>query len=302
MKAIVFDRYGPPEVLRLADLDRPRPGPSQVRVRVRAAGIQPFDALVRQGRMEVPVNFPQQLGNEFAGVVDQVGSGVREWSDGDEVLGWAHMASLAEYTVADQDAIVGKPAAMPWQVAGGLGASGQTAATALRDLAVDSGETLLIHAAAGGAGTAAVQLGQAWGAAVIGTSSEANHEYIASLGATPVSYGSGLIERVRAAAPAGVDAALDAVGGQALHDSLALVRNKNRIATLVDHDLAGELGVRGVRARRSAAQLSEIVTLSQQGALHVTIRAMFPLEAIADAHRLIETGHGKGKIVVVLDD
>ncbi len=300
MKAIVFDRYGPPEVLRLADIEEPRPGSGQVRVRVRAVGIQPFDTLVRQGRMDVPVRFPQRLGNEFSGVVDRVGDGVREWSAGEEVLGWAFMASLGEYAVAGADALVRKPAGMPWEVAGGLSSSGQTAYTALRELGVGAGETVLVHAAAGGAGTAAVQLARAWGAEVIGTASEANHAYLASLGATPVTYGDGLVERVRAAAPGGVHAALDAIGGQALRDSLDLVRDRNRIATLADHALAEELGVRGVRARLSAEQLNELVGLYQKGTLRVPIRATFPLERTADAHREVETGHGRGKVVVTL--
>jgi NADPH:quinone reductase-like Zn-dependent oxidoreductase len=278
MKAVVFEKHGPPEVLKIIDLEKPRPGPVQVRVRVRAAGIQPFDTGVRQGSLSYPVNFPQQLGNEFSGVVDQVGEDVSEWSEGDEVLGWALMASLAEYVVAGADAIVHKPADMPWEVAGGLSSSGQTAYTALRELKVSSDETVLIHAAAGGVGTVAVQLARAWGAEVIGTPREANHEYLTSLGAIPVAYGTGLIKRVRAAAPAGMHAALDAIGGQALRDSLALVRDKNRIVIIVDHEVADKLGVRGVRARRSVNQLKELVTLYQKGALHILIRARFPLE------------------------
>jgi len=301
MKAVVFDKHGPPEALEIVDLAEPHPAPGQVRVRVRAVGIQPFDIGVRRGSLDVPVHFPQQLGNEFSGVVDELGDGVGDWSEGAAVLGWANMASLAEYVVTGRDAIVRKPADMPWEVAGGLGASGQTAYTALRELNVRSGDTVLIHAAAGGVGTVAVQLARAWGAVVIGTASAANHAYVASLGATPVAYGDGLVERVRAAALNGVQAALDAHGGQALRDSITLVRDKNRIATLVDHDLAGELGVRGVRAQRRAAQLSELVTLYQKGALRILIRATFPLEKIVDAHRAVETGHGRGKVVVVLE-
>ncbi|MQA88114.1 MAG: zinc-binding dehydrogenase [Streptosporangiales bacterium] len=300
MKAVVFGRHGPPEVLEIVDLEEPLPGPGQVRVRVRAAGIQPFDVGVRRGSLSFPVSFPQRLGNEFSGVVDRVGEGVGEWSEGDEVLGWAFMASLAEYAVAGVDALVRKPAGMPWDVAGAMSSSGHTAYTALRELGVGSGDTLLVHAAAGGVGTVAVQLARAWGAEVIGTASEANHEYLAGLGATPVAYGDGLVERVRAAAPGGVDAALDAVGGQALRESLALVWDRDRIATLVDHDLADELGVRGVRARRSLEQLEELVALYEKGALRIAIRATFPLEGIVDAHRLVETGHGRGKVVVTL--
>ncbi|MEO3827695.1 NADP-dependent oxidoreductase [Actinomadura sp. B10D3] len=298
---MVFGGFGPPEVLDIVELAVPDPGPGQVRVRVLAGGVQPFDTAVRRGVMGVPVSFPQQIGNEFAGVVDQVGAGVDAWSEGDEVFGWSHMSSLAEYAVAGVDAIVGKPAGMPWEVAGCLSASGQTALTALRELGVGSGDTVLVHAAAGGAGTMAVQIARAYGAEVIGTAGEANHEYLIELGATPITYGDGLVDRVRAAAPNGVDAVLDAVGGQALRDSLALVRDRSRIGTLVDHDLAVELGVRGIRARRAAEQLQQLVTLYDRGMLRVHIRATYPLEAVADAHREVETGHGRGKVVVTLD-
>ncbi|MEO3824737.1 NADP-dependent oxidoreductase [Actinomadura sp. B10D3] len=302
MRAVVFERIGPPRVLDIVDLDRPCPGPGQVLVRVLAAGVQPFDTAVRRGVMGVPVSFPQQIGNEFAGVVDQVGAGVHAWSEGDEVLGWSHMALLTEYAVAGADAIVGKPAGMPWEVAGCLSASGQTALTALRELGVGSGDTVLVHAAAGGAGTMAVQIARAYGAEVIGTAGEANHEYLIELGATPIAYGDGLVDRVRAAAPNGVDAVLDAVGGQALRDSLALARDRSRIGTLVDLDLAVELGVRGIRARRAAEQLQQLVTLYESGMLRVHIRATYPLEAVADAHREVETGHGRGKVVVTFEE
>ncbi len=298
MKAVLFDRYGPADVLAIADVEPPQPKPGQVRVQVRAVGIQPFDVGVRLGSMPIPVDFPQRLGNEFAGVVETTGDGVTGWRAGDEVIGFAFMRSLAQYVVVDQEVLVRKPATMPWDVAGGLSSSGQTAYWALRELGVTRGETVLIHAAAGGVGTVAVQLARAWAADVIGTASAANHDYVASLGASPVAYGSGLVDRVRALAPGGVDVALDAVGGQALRDSLNLVADRSRIGTLVDHDSADALGVRGIRAQLSADQLRALVALHEAGDLRLTIRATFPLERIADAHREVERGHGRGKVVV----
>lgn len=300
MRAVLVAEHGPPDVLKLAELDVPRHGPDQVRVRVRAAGIQPFDTYVRQGRPGFAAALPHQLGNEFSGIVDAVGSAVTGWSEGDAVLGWAAMTSLAEYVIADTAAIVAKPQHMPWDTAGTLSASGQTACTALRELHVGAGDTLLVHAAAGGAGSATVQLARHLGARVIGTASKANHGYLTSLGAIPVAYGAGLANRVRTHSPYGVDAALDAIGGQALRDSLALVPDKNRIATLVDHDLADELGVRGIRAQRSTEQLRAVVAAWRSGALRSTIRATFPLDEIADAHREVEHGHGAGKVVVTI--
>jgi NADPH:quinone reductase-like Zn-dependent oxidoreductase len=299
MRAAVFDRYGPPEVLQVVDLPAPAPRPDQVRVQVRSAGVQPFDTYVRQGLPGFSAHaFPQQLGQEFSGVVDQVGAAVAKWVDGDEVLGWAQMTSHAEYVLTGANALVPKPRGMDWDEAGALSSSGQTAYTALRALHVGSGHTVLIHAAAGGVGTIAVQLARAWGARVIGTASTTNHAYLATLGAFPVAYGPGLTGRVRAVAPDGVDAVLDAAGGTALRDSLGLVRDKSRIATLVDHDRADRLGVRGVRARLCAGQLDELAALHRAGVLRILIREAFPLERIADAHRAIETRHGRGKVVL----
>lgn len=303
MRAAVFDRYGPPEVLRVADLPAPRPGPGQVRVTVRAAAVQPFDTMARRGAAGVPVTFPQQLGNEFSGIIHATsassGDDPNAWAVGDEVIGFTWMNALAEQVVVDQDVLVAKPPAMTWDTAGAIFASGTTALTALRELRIGAGDTLLVHAAAGGAGTMTVQLARHLGARVIGTASPANHTYLTGLGAIPVAYGDGLVERVRAVTPAGVDAALDAVGGgQPLRDSLALVPERYRVGTLVDFDLAHQLGARAIRAQRSRDNLEQLVHLHTAGALQITIRARYPLEEIAHAHREVERGHGRGKVIV----
>lgn len=301
MRAVLCERNGPPEVLRLADLPVPEPGPGQVRVRVRAGGVQPFDVYVRRGDPEFRQPLPHQLGNEFAGVVDRPGPGVSEWAPGDAVLGWAPMTALADFVLADRDAIITKPVTMPFEVAGALSASGQTALAALDRLNVAAGETLLIHAAAGGAGTMAVQIARHRGVRVIGTAGASNQRHLESLGAVPVEYGPGLVDRVRALAPTGVDAALDAIGGQALHDSIELVGDRSRIATLADHALAARLGVHGIRTGRRLERLRVLADLYQRGVLRVTIRARFGIERIADAHRAVEQGHGRGKVVVVMN-
>src|SRR5690606_11989447 len=158
---------------------------------------------------------------------------------------------------------------------------------------------VLIHAAAGGVGTVAVQLARLWGATVIGTASERNHAYLRSLGAIPVAYGPGLVERVREVAPQGVSAALDAIGGDALHASLELVKDPERIGTLVDFELADRLGVRKLRTDRRAGRLQELVDLVARGALRITISGEHPLAGAADARRAVERRHGRGKIVIV---
>lgn len=303
MKAVAFSAYGGPEVLQLVEAELSQAGVGQVRVRIKAAGVQPFDCAVRSGWNPpgMTVRFPQTIGNEFAGVVDQVGEGVTGFSVGSEVFGWSLLACYAEYVVVSADQIVTKPREMPWEVAGVMSASGQTAHTALQALGVGQGDTVLIHAAAGGVGTFAVQLARAWGATVIGTASAGNHEYLRSLGAIPVSYGDGLVERMRTLAPEGVDAALDAAGRDALYASVALVNDKDRIGTLVDFELAEQLGVRLIRSQRSVARLAELVALYTQGKLHIHIRKTFPLHQASDAHREVEAGHGRGKVVLTVD-
>lgn len=302
-KAVVFTAYGDPEVLHTVEVERPRPGAGQILVAVRAAGVQPFDALFRSGvnRQWMPAAFPQGLGNEFAGVVAETGDGVTALSPGDEVIGWAARACYAEHVVVGTDQVVAKPAGMPWPEAGVLSASGQTAATALADLGVGKGDTVLIHAAAGGVGSFAVQLAVALGATAIGTASERNHDYLRSLGAVPVAYGDGLEERVEALAPGGVDAALDCAGtAEALRCSVALVGDRDRAGSIAFNPIAQQLGVRSLGTERTAARLAELTRLYTQGMLKIAIQREFRLEEAAEAHRAIETGHVRGKIVLII--
>ncbi|WP_343071577.1 zinc-binding dehydrogenase [Brevibacillus choshinensis] len=160
---------------------------------------------------------------------------------------------------------------------------------------------MLVHAAAGGVGTFAVQIARAYGATVIGTASEGNHEYLRSLGVIPISYGSGFVDRVRAVAPKGVDAALDAVGGEALAASLEVVKQKERIGTIVEFEQATQLGVRAIRSQRSADRLQHLVDLYNRDQLRITIRQSFPLHLAAKAHQELESGHGRGKVVIVIE-
>jgi NADPH:quinone reductase-like Zn-dependent oxidoreductase len=304
MKAAAISTYGSPDVLQIMEFETPTAGPGQVRVRIKAAGIQPFDTAVRSTGWVPPgleIRYPQILGNEFAGVIDQVGIGVTDFSIGNEVLGWALLACYAEYVVVNVNQIVPKPQNMSWEEAGALTASGQTAHTAIEALGVHKGDTVLIHAAAGGVGTIAVQLALTWGATVIGTASDCNHDYLRSLGAIPVTYGHGLVERVHALAPNGVNVAFDAAGEDALLASVELVKNKNRIGTIVSFDLGQKLGVQIIRSKRSAGRLMELTELYSQGKLNIHIRKSFSLHQAADAHREMETGHGQGKIVLTID-
>ncbi|WP_441245991.1 NADP-dependent oxidoreductase [Kitasatospora sp. McL0602] len=300
MLASVFARPGGPEVLEVTELPVPKPGPGEVLVRVLAAGLQPSDTAVRRGWTPpgAVITLPAVPGNEFAGVVEQLGAGSYGWEKGDEVLGFHLLGGHAQYVAVPGDHLVAKPAAMSWEAAGSLSASGQTAHLALTELGVGAGDTLLVHGASGGVGTVAVQLARAWGATVIGTASEANHDYLRELGATPVAYGPGLAERLREAAPDGVDAVLDAAGRGALDASLPLVADRSRIGTITDYPAAQRLGVRGLRGPRTAARLAELTELWSAGGLRLEIAASYPLSHAAEAHRLVEAGHVRGKIVI----
>lgn len=302
MRAAIFDRYGPPEVLRLANRPDPQAGPGQVRVRVRAAGVQPFDVAVRRGWLagHLPVTFPQTLGQEYAGVVDQVGAGVTGLALGDAVLGSTMLNGHATHVVAPAANVVAKPAELDFPTAGGLVAAAQTASGALAELRVTAGDVLLVHAAAGAVGTIAVQLARLAGATVIGTASPGNHHHLRRLGATPVAYGDGLVPAVRAVAPDGVDVALDAAGGAAIAASVELVADRDRIGTIVDDKHAAEHGVRVVRAPRSPQRLAQVVALAAQGRVVLPIRA-YPLADVVAAHAAVESRHGRGKVVLIVE-
>ncbi|MCA1717078.1 MAG: NADP-dependent oxidoreductase, partial [Actinobacteria bacterium] len=203
MKAVVIDEFGGPEVLHVVDRELPEPGTGQVRVRVRAAGVNPVDSKIRSGAAQqmFPTQLPAVLGIEIAGTVDGVGPGVDGLAVGDDVLGFADGGGYAEYALATT--VAPKPAQLEWAAAAALPVAAETALRVLNLLEVTQGDTVLIHGAAGGVGTVAVQVAVARGATVIGTASEPNHDYLRELGATPVLYGDGLVDRVREVAPDG---------------------------------------------------------------------------------------------------
>lgn len=305
MQAVHFDRYGGPDELYPTVLAMPEAAPGELRVRVRAAGVQPADIARRSGEfarrgIDAQAAFPQRLGHEFAGVVDQIGDGVRGYYHGQEVLGWCDGGAYAEAVTVPAAQVVAKPPMMSWAVAGALSASGQTAQVALRALEVGRGDTLLVHGAAGGVGSIAVQLARLAGARVIGTASRENHAYLRTLGVEPVLYGEGLVARVRELAPQGVTVALDAAGRGAIAASLALGARRERIGSLVDGEGAREHGVLRLRGECDRDRLRQLVELYEHGRLHVHVREIYPLAHAAVAHRDVETGHGRGKVVLMV--
>ncbi|MEV1082666.1 NADP-dependent oxidoreductase [Streptomyces sp. NPDC050211] len=301
--AVQFAEYGTPDVLRIVDVPPLTAGPAQVRLAVRAAGVNPIDWRILHGYMRqvMPLDLPGGLGSDVAGVVDQVGAGVTAFSVGDEVLGASTTPSYAQSALADPAALVGKPASVPWEVAATLAGTGITAWEVLNKLKVTTGETLLVHAAAGGVGTFAVQLAVARGARVIGTASERNHEQLRSLGAEPVTYGKGLVDRVRAISPRGVDAVLDASGRGEIPDSIELAGGPTRVLSLVAFDAAStgiqihmtEPGAGGPEALR------DILALIEAGRLRVPISGTYSLDEVAVAVEVSQSGHPGGKLVVL---
>jgi NADPH:quinone reductase-like Zn-dependent oxidoreductase len=301
MKAIQFDRFGGTEVLHEADVSVPVPGPGQVRVRVKAAGLNAIDGKIRSGTMEAirPTPLPAIPGGELAGVVDAVGDGVSAVQVGDEVLGWSDTGAYAEYALATT--VSRKPADLSWEDAAALPVASETAERVLNLLGVTEGETVLMHGAAGGVGTIAVQLAVARGARVIATAGPGNQDYLASLGATPTVYGEGLVERVRALAPEGVDAVFDLAGKGALEDSIALRGGTERIVTIADFR-ARQLGIvfASGAQEQSAARLAALAEDAANGRL-VTTATAYPLEKAADAQQVSDAGHVRGKLVLTVD-
>ncbi|MFJ8053367.1 NADP-dependent oxidoreductase [Streptomyces luteogriseus] len=308
MKAISYSRYGGPEVLAFGEIRDPKVGPDAVLVKVRAAAVNPVDWKAREGYLDgilAPV-FPVVPGWDVSGVVVRPGVAVSEFDVGDEVIGYVRedflsRGTFAEYVAAPLRTLARKPRNLSFEEAAGLPLVGLTAHQVLNKvLQVKRGETVLVHAAAGGVGSIAVQLGVHLGARVIGTASEPNHDFVRGLGGDPVVYGEGLGERVRGLAPEGVDAVFDTVGGDALKVSANLLAPEGRLASIADNDVV-KYGGRYYFVRPDAQDLQHVADLAEQGVVSVHVDETFPLERAADAHRLNQEGRTRGKIVVTVD-
>jgi NADPH:quinone reductase-like Zn-dependent oxidoreductase len=308
MKAISYSRYGGPEVLAFGEVRDPKVGPDAVLVKVRAAAVNPVDWKAREGYLDgilAPV-FPVVPGWDVSGVVVRPGVAVSEFDAGDEVIGYVRedflsRGTFAEYVAAPLRTLARKPRNLSFEEAAGLPLVGLTAYQVLINvLQVKRGETVLVHAAAGGVGSIAVQLGVHLGARVIGTASESNHDFVRGLGGEPVVYGEGLGERVRGLAPEGVDAVFDTVGGDALKVSANLLAPEGRLVSIADNDVVN-YGGRYYFVRPDPQDLQRLADLAEQGVVSVHVDATFPLERAADAHRLNQEGRTRGKIVVTVD-
>ncbi|MGW1653242.1 NADP-dependent oxidoreductase [Streptomyces atratus] len=300
-KAYVFTRNGGPEVEALIEQDVPVPGPGELLVAVRAAGVNPVDWKLRTGYTRPgsePQPFPTVFGSEAAGVVEGVGPGVEGFAVGDEVFGNPLTGGYAEYTLLSVAVTAHKPAELSFTDAAVLPVAVATAYDGIRQLGLAPGSTLLITGAGGGVGTAAVQLARHAGVHVIGTASAAKKEFIESLGAVHVESGAALADRVRAAAPDGIDAVFDLVGGDTLRAVAPLLTDPATLISAGGKPLAVELGGAVVARARTAAVLDEVANLVVTGALRTHVTGTFPLAEAGEALRAVESGHARGKIVI----
>ena len=299
MRALRFRAYGGPEVLEWAEAPDPHAGPGQVRIAVRAASVNPIDWKAFAGALSggKPMVGTGYLGYDAAGVVDEVGEGVSGISVGDDVLGRGRNTQ-AEYAVLDSWAK--KPSSVDWAVAAAAGVAGETAERGLRLLGVQSGDTLFVDGGAGGVGAVAVQMAVARGARVIASSSEANHDYLREIGATPVLYGDGVADRVRAAAGGQVAAVFDVAGRTPVEDLIGLVREPSQVVSIANF-AAGEAGARvtgGGADSQPMRALTEVAELLAQNLLVIKVQT-FPFDRAAEAYRISQAGHVRGKLVLV---
>ena len=307
MKAISYSRYGGAEVLEYGERPDPKVGPDSVLVKVRAAAVNPVDWKAREGHLRSGLEavFPVIPGWDVSGVVVQPGIAVDEFAVGDEVIGYVRedflsRGTFAEYVAAPVRTLARKPLSLSFEAAAGLPLAGLTAYQVLhRSLRIQDGDTVLVHAAAGGVGSLAVQLARHAGARVIGTASDHNPDHVRRLGGEPVAYGEGLADRIRVLAPDGVDAAFDTVGGEALRVSAEVLKPGGRLVSIADGEVFS-YGGRYAFVRPDTDDLAELSALAEQGVISVHVDRTFPLEQAADAYRLNEEGRTRGKIVVTV--
>jgi NADPH:quinone reductase-like Zn-dependent oxidoreductase len=316
VRAIGIREFGGRDKLELLDVPEPKVPPDAVKIRVRAAGANPADWKIREGRSDArfPHVFPVVLGWDAAGVVDEVGPGVVEVEPGEDVIAYCRKhfigeGTYAEFVTVPVTFVARKPPNLSFEEAGALPLCALTAYQALFfGAGLTAGETVLIYAAAGGVGSFAVQLAVDAGAEVIGVASEANREYVLGLGAYEVIDYTRLdvVDAVRGFKSEGVDVVLDTIGGETLERSVDVVRDEGRIVSIAQPPTAEHFRQRGIDAtygfvRPDGEQLEELAELAQAERLAVELAEVLPLEQAARAHELSEGGHVRGKLVLRID-
>lgn len=314
MKAAAINEFGGPDKIELMDLPPPLVGPDIVLVRAAAAGVNPADWKIREGRMteRYPHNFPLILGWDVAGVVEAVGAAVTEFKPGDRVCAYARKFCIGQGTYAEQVAVVEEsvapaPASLDLTAAAALPLASLTALQTIHAVEAMSGETLLVHGGAGGVGSFAVQLLVEMGVTVLATGRQESAEYLLALGAVPVDRLGDVVRQVQAVAPDGVDAVLDLAGGpDAVRASLPVMKDGARVCSILGPpDLGGDGAARGLRSRYVfvrpyGGQLTDLVAKVDAGTLKVNLHATYPLEKAAEAHRALQAGGVRGKIAITI--
>ncbi|MEU7875634.1 NADP-dependent oxidoreductase [Dactylosporangium sp. NPDC049140] len=303
-RAVRFDTFGGPEVLYVTEIPMPSPGPGEVVVAVRAAGVNPGESGIRTGALEFKYRtaLPSGEGSDLAGVVTATGPGVTAFAPGDEVLGFSWTrSSHATHTAVPVTQLIPKPAALSWEVAGALYVVACTAYAATRAVGARSGETIAVSAAAGGVGTLTVQLLHHLGARVLAIASPSNRDWLAAHGAEQITYGEGLADRLRAAAPEGIDAFIDLFGPQYVDLALELGIPKDRINTIIAFQAAERLGVKaeGSEDASTVDVLTYMAGLVADGTLEIPIAAAYALDDVAKAFEEVDRRHTRGKIVLL---
>lgn len=304
MRAVRFDKYGGVDVLEVREVEDPAAEPGRVVVAVKAAGINPGEISIREGRLHErwPATFPSGEGSDLAGVVTEVGAGVDGFEAGGEVLGWTEeRASHAQLVAVPADQLTPKPPSLPWEVAGALFVVGMAATASVKAVAPRRGETVVVSAAAGGVGSIAVQLARRTGADVIGLASEPNHDWLRERDIEPVTYGEGQGKRLLEAASGKIDAFIDTFGGGYVELALELGVPRERINTIADFQAAQRHGVQtqGTHAIATVELLAELAQLVAQGEVEVPIARTFPLDQVRDAYRELAQRHTRGKVVLL---
>jgi len=304
-KAVQFDSYGGIDVLEVRDVPRPTAGAGEVLVEVKAAGINPGEAMIRQGFLHDrwPATFPSGQGSDFAGVVAETGADVGTVAEGEQVIGFSDQrASQAEFVVVPAEQLTQKPENVTWEAAGALFVSGTTAYAAVRAVALNPGDTVAVAGAAGGVGTIAVQLAKRAGATVLGIAGPSNDDWLTAHGVVPVNYGDGLADRLRDAAPNGqIDAFLDFFGGGYVELAVTeLGIDPQRVDTIIDFPAIERFGVKfeGNADAADAKVLAELADLIAAGELELPVAQVYPLDQVKDAFRRLEQRHTRGKIVL----
>ncbi|HAN23289.1 MAG: NADP-dependent oxidoreductase [Microbacterium sp.] len=305
MKSVQIVSWGTTDDLEVRDIPTPEAGAGQVRVKVQATGLNPVDWKIIEVMQDKPGGYgahivlPSGNGNDYAGVVDQVGEGVTGVSVGDAVFGGSRYFAQAEYVVDDAGSVIPIPDGLTVAQAGGLDIVGRTAVASVRQVAPQAGETVLVSAAAGGVGVIAAQLVRLAGARVIGTASPANHGYLTELGIEPVAYGDGLVERLRELAPEGIDAVLDNQGRATLEAAVELGVPTGRINTIAEHSFAAQHGISSVGgAKADNKDLAELAGRIAAGEILFPIDSVYPLDQVTAAYAHLKAGHLRGKVVL----